>query len=155
MGDAEADRLARRAMIFGILSFIVNPLLLASIIGITYGRRSLKRGTANRSMAITGIVTGSVSGAMIVLSLVVLLPLSLFLKGLADTEMQHSIEKTVTTMSAQQGTPLTDVVCPTPHDPQAGSTLTCTAQTAASGPVNLQITFTSRTTFTARVLDAG
>jgi hypothetical protein len=155
VGDAEADRLARRSMILGIVSFVVNPLFLASIIGVVYGRRSLKRGTANRSMAIAGIVTGAVSGGISLLALVVLLPLSFFLRGVADTEMQHSIERTVTTMSAQQGAALTDVVCPTPHDPHAGSTITCTAQSAAAGAVGVRIMFTGPTNFTAQLVSAG
>jgi hypothetical protein len=155
VADPDADRLARRAMIVGILSFFVNPLLLASIIGIVYGRRSLKQGTSQRSMAIAGIVTGSVSGVLILVSLAVLLPLSFFLRGVADTEMQHSVERSVTAMSEQQGAPLTDVACPAPHSPEAGSLLTCTAQSATAGAVDVQITFTSATTFRAQLVRAG
>jgi hypothetical protein len=151
----EGDRLARRGLVLGVVSFAVNPLLLASIIGIVYGRKALRLGTTRRSEAIAGIVTGAVSGGLIVLSLAVLLPISLILRNAAATELQHGVESSIVTLASHQGVTLTDVTCPAPREPQTGTVLDCTAIDGSSGTVQVRVTFTSPTTFTARVLPAG
>lgn len=155
IGSPEADRLARQAMIFGIVSLVANLLLIPSIIGIVHGRRSLRLGTTERSMAIAGVATGGVGLGVSLISLLVLLPLSFLLRGLADTELQHGVESSITTLASHQGATLTDVVCPAPHDPRAGSTLVCTAQDGSTGQVQVVVTFTSPTTFTARIAPVG
>jgi hypothetical protein len=150
---AEADRLARRAMVFGILSLVANVALLPSIIGVVYGRRALRRGTGLRSEAIAGVATGAVGlavslGAM----LLVVLPLLLVDRGAV---LQHQVEARITAATAQQATVLTDVRCPKPDSPQAGTAISCTAQASGVGPVQVDVTFTSPTSFTARLVQAG
>ena len=149
----DADRLARRAMIFGILSLVANMVLLPSIIGILYGRRALRGGTARRSEAITGVVTGAVGLAVSVVALLLLLlPLLLIDRGAA---LQHEVEGRITTEMARQGTALTDVACPRTESPAAGTAISCTAQAAGIGAVRVDVTFTSPTSFTGQVVRAG
>jgi hypothetical protein len=149
----DADRLARRAMIFGILSLVANMVLLPSIIGIVYGRRALRRGTALRSEAIVGVATGAV-GLAITLGalLLVVLPLLLVDRGAV---LQHQVEARITAGMARQGTTLTDVRCPKPDSPRAGTAIACTAQATGVGPVRIDVTFTSPTAFTGQVVRAG
>ena len=151
--DPEADRLARRSLTFGLLSFVINPLLLCSIIGIVYGRRSLKLGTAHRTMAMVGIVAG-VGGLV---AIVVGFAIGLFI-GLhaQDAALQHSLESSIMRNSASsQGVTLSDVTCPVPHYPRSGTTLVCSAQTPDATPVRIEVAFTSSSTFTAQLLQQG
>ena len=149
----EADRLARRAMVFGIVSVVANMALLPSIIGITYGRRALRRGTALRSEAIAGVATGAVGLAVsLVALLLVVLPILLVDRGAV---LQHRVEARITAAAARQGTPLTGVTCPKPDAARSGTAISCTAQAGGIGPVRVDVTFTSPTAFTARIVRAA
>jgi len=151
--DPDADRLARRSMTFGLLSFVINPLLLCSIIGIVYGRKSLKLGTAHRTMAIVGIVAGAGGIVAIVVAFVIGVFIGLHAR---DAALQRSLESSIMRSSASsQGMTLSDVTCPAPHDPTAGTTLECSAHTPDASSVRIQVTFTSSTAFTAQLLQEG
>ena len=153
VSSPQADRLAVRSLTFGALSFVVNPFLLCSIIGITSGRKSLKLGTANRSMAIAGIITGVAGLVAVVIALVVGVVVGLHAH---DAALQHSLESSIMRSSASsQGTVLSDVTCPVPHDPRSGVTLVCSARTPDAEQVRLEVTFTSGSTFTAQLLHEG
>jgi hypothetical protein len=147
----DADRTATTAMVAGILSFVVNPLLIASIIGIVYGRRALRAGTAYRGRAIAGIATGISGIVLIVLAVIVG-----FLIGFLGAAAAHQgLESGIVRGMAQQGTTLTDVACPSSPSPRTGTTLVCTGQAAGIGPVRIDLAFTSETAYTARVVRAG
>lgn len=149
----EADRLARRAMIFGILSLLANVVLIPSVIGITYGRRALRRGTALRGEAIAGVATGAVGLAISLGALLlVVLPLLLVDRGAV---LQHQVEARITDAAAREGTTLTEVACPKPDSPQAGTVISCSAQATGVGPVQVDVTFTGPTSFSARLVRAG
>lgn len=146
---SDADRLAHTALILGVVSLVANLLLIPSIIGIVYGRKALRTGTVQRGMAIMGIVTGAVGLASVAIALAIAIPLLLIDRGAI---LQHEVETRISSGMAGQGTTLTDVTCPKPESPRAGTAMSCTAQATGIGPVRVDVTFTSPSRFTAQVI---
>lgn len=125
------------AMVFGIVSLVFNVLLLPSLIGILYGARSLRVGTAHRGQAIAGIVTGSIGALVTVVALGLRVALLLAPVAVSGAHVAASI----TASSAEAGTPLTAVVCPDVPVARAGTVITCSARAADGGPVTATVTF--------------
>lgn len=138
-GGADADKKAIQSLVFGIVSFVFDPLLLPTIIAIVYGAKSLRAGTANRSHAIAGLTLGIAGAVIAIVTAAIAIPLFLALQHSATSE---SLESRITEGMAKQGIVLTDVTCPTAGSTAQGATLTCTGQQPGQGAVRLDVVFT-------------
>jgi hypothetical protein len=143
----DADKKATQALVFGIVSFVVDPLLLPTIIAITYGVKALRGGTAHRGRAVAGIVLGAAGIAIAVGTLALMLPLLLVDRAAAS---QHALETSITTTMANAGDPVTGVHCPAVPSTAAGATVTCTADRAGAGQVRLAVAFLEGGRFTVQ-----
>lgn len=141
--------LATASLTFGIVALVLNVLLIPTILAIVFGAVALGRGAAGRTRSIVGIVLGGVGVIALGIQLAIAIPVFI---GAQQAAVGRSVESSISSGLAQQGTVVTSVDCPTPVTLRAGATTACTAVSQSGAALRIDVTFTdARGGFTYRV----
>ena len=151
-GPAKANTPALVSLVLGIVSILVNPLLLVGIVALILGIIGLRRANSSfppvgRQKALAGIIL-SIIGTIIgvILTIVLVTAITTFQSRLqAGLSSQFNQEQVQTDLKAdieqQTGTTLESVKCPASPTIAEGASFECIARTAggATVPVEVQI----------------
>lgn len=146
-------RAATASLVLGIVSLVLNLLLVPTILAIVFGAVALSRRTAGRTRAIVGIVLGVLGIIGVGVQIAIAIPVYL---GVQHAAIASSMEASITNGLAQQGAVVKDVECPPPGALRAGATELCSATSSTGADLRILVTFTdSRGGFTYRVDPTG
>jgi hypothetical protein len=151
-GPAKTNTPALVSLVLGIVSILVNPLLLVGIAALILGIIGLRRASSSfppvgRQRALAGIIL-SIIGTVIgvILTIVLVTAITTFQSRLqASLSSQFNQEQVQTDLKAdieqQTGTTLESVKCPASPTIAEGASFECVARTAdgANVPVEVQV----------------
>ncbi|MGT2425727.1 DUF4333 domain-containing protein [Amnibacterium kyonggiense] len=143
---------ATASLVLGIVAVVVNVLLIPTVLAVVFGVVALARGTAGRTRSIVGIVLGALGVVALGVQAAIAIPVFFAVQHAA---VARSMESSISAGLAQQGTVVSDVLCPPPATVRAGATAVCTATSQSGVALRIDVTFTdARGGFAYRVAAA-
>lgn len=131
-------RMATASLVLGIVSLLVNLLLVPTILAIVFGAIALAHGTAGRVRSIVGIVLGVLGIVGLFVQLAIL---GGFLIGFQHAAIASNIKASITAGLTDKGVSVTGVVCPPLGQLVDGATELCTASTSTGVDYRVQVQF--------------
>lgn len=148
--------LATAGLVLGIVSLLLNVLLIPSILGVVLGAvgasRAVLRGGVGRARAITGIVLSALGVVAVGVQLAVLVPLVL---GLQHQAQMAQVRSAVVDGAAARNVRITDVTCPATANLRVPGTFTCGAGAATGERFAIAVMVAPDGTWTWRAESVG